>query len=77
MVKISFGLNHAKQFLDFDFAPIKIPRREESEKVAQASGLWSNYFSQAGSLCHSEAMTRTEKLQGELIALPKCPVEIV
>jgi len=45
--------------------------------VAQASGLWSNYFSQAGSLCHSEAMTRTEKLLAELIALPKCLVEIV
>ena len=38
--------------------------------MAQASGLWSNYFSQAGSLCHSEAMTRTEKLLAELIALP-------
>ncbi len=40
------------------------------KKVAQASGLWSNSFSQAGSLCHSEAMTRTEKLLAELIALP-------
>jgi acetylornithine deacetylase len=48
----------------------KILCREESGKVAQASGLWSNYFSQAGSLCHSEAMTRTEKLLAELIALP-------
>jgi acetylornithine deacetylase/succinyl-diaminopimelate desuccinylase-like protein len=50
--------------------PAKILCREESGKVAQASGLWSNYFSQAGSLCHSEAMTRTEKLLAELIALP-------
>jgi hypothetical protein len=41
------------------------------------SGLWSNYFSQAGSLCHSEAMTHMEKLLTEFIALPKCPVEIV
>jgi len=50
--------------------PIKISRREESGKVAQASGLSSNYFSRAGRLCHSEAMTRTEKLLAELIALP-------
>ena len=50
--------------------PVKISRREESGKVAQASGRWSNYFSQAGGLCHSEAMTRTEKLLAELIALP-------
>jgi acetylornithine deacetylase len=44
--------------------------RGESGKAVQASGLWSNYFSQAGNLCHSEAMTRTEKLLAELIALP-------
>ncbi len=57
--------------------PRKTLCREESGKVARAFGRRSNYFSQAGSLCHSEAMTRTEKLQGELTVLPKCPVEIV
>jgi hypothetical protein len=46
--------------------PAKISCREENGNVAQASGL-----------CHSEAMTRTEKLLAELIALPKCLVEIV
>jgi hypothetical protein len=59
------------------FTLAKISCREQIGKVAQPSGLWSNYFSQAGSLCHSEAMTRTEKLLAELIALLKCPVEMV
>ena len=54
----------------------KTSSREESGKVAQASGWRSNYFSQAGSLCHSEAMTRTEKLLAELLR-PKCLMEIV